>query len=220
MEHEFWHGCWGSNKIAFHKSAAHKLLVEYYTEVCSVANPRVLVPLCGKSLDMLWLMNQGAFVVGAELSEIAVQQFFSDNQLSHRTEQIGELTAYIGEQCVIYCGDFFALNQTLVGKIDLVYDRAALIALPASMREQYVAKVGELSNLATQKLLIVIDYLATEYTKPPFAINDEMVAKLYEQNYTLRKLKTIIDPTEVGSRLNNEGIKDVHESVFLLNKIA
>lgn len=220
MEHEFWHGCWGSNKIAFHKSAAHKLLVEYYATATTVNNPRVLVPLCGKSLDMLWLMNQGAFVVGAELSEIAVQQFFSDNQLNYHTEQIGELTAYIGERCVIYCGDFFALTAKMIGKIDLVYDRAALVALPASMREQYVSKVSELSNPTTRVLLIVIDYPATEYTKPPFAINEDMVNSLYQTNYTITKLKTILDPTEIGSRLNNEGISAVDETVFVLNKIA
>lgn len=220
MEHNFWHGCWENNKIAFHQLIEHKLLVKYFSNAELAADSTVFVPLCGKSLDMLWLMNQGMFVIGCELSEIAVKQFFEENSLEYEVEITPDFIMYKNKRCIIYCGDFFKLNHDMIGDIDLIYDRAALIALPTDMRRQYSSKIIALSSATTQMLLITIEYLANEYIRPPFSIPESVVQDLYSKSYAIDKLCTQLETTEIGSRLNSEGIASIHESAYLLRKLA
>ena len=49
-----------------------------------------LLPLCGKSLDLVYLYEQGYQVIGCECSELACEQFFSENKIPFVKTQVNE----------------------------------------------------------------------------------------------------------------------------------
>lgn len=220
MEHSFWHGCWENNKIAFHQLKPHKLLLQYFSANKLINGTRVFVPLCGKSLDMLWFMGNGAYVIGCELSEIAVKQFFIENKLSYQTKNLDDFVIYYNELCEIYCGDIFKLSKNIVGLVDLVYDRGALIALPPTMRKEYVSQITSLLRNKAIILLIAINYsVINDFNGPPFSIDDTMVAELYSSKYNIVKQIESNESSEENSRMYVAGIDNFVESLYQITLI-
>ena len=82
MKAEFWLQRWQNSEIGFHRDEVNPNLLEYIDALGLKTGDSVLVPLCGKSKDMVWLAQRGVNVVGVELSEIAIAAFFEENQLS------------------------------------------------------------------------------------------------------------------------------------------
>lgn len=178
MQADFWHSRWNSNQIGFHQSQVNAYLQQYWPALAVAAGERVLVPLCGKSLDMLWLAGQGLQVVGVELSEKAVEDFFSEHQLQPQVTQEGAFKVFRCKDIEIYCGDFFALSAQEVSGCSALYDRAALIALPADMRRRYVAHLQAILPASVKGLLITLDYDQSQIDGPPFAVTDAEVQTL------------------------------------------
>ncbi len=56
MKHDFWHEKWRSGKLGFHQEKVNSRLVRYWQLLDLNDGDPVFVPLCGKSLDMLWLV--------------------------------------------------------------------------------------------------------------------------------------------------------------------
>src|SRR5690606_25326849 len=137
----FWLERWAEGRTNFHQDRITPLLQKYWSSLQVPVGARVLVPLCGKSLDMLWLANQGYDVLGIELSPLAIEQFLSENSLSgqRHTSALGEHT--VTGNIELICGDVFNLDADTLASCTAVYDRAALIALPPPMRERYVEHV-------------------------------------------------------------------------------
>ncbi len=178
---EFWKSKWEKLDIAFHKTSAHPYLIEHFSKIKSkAANTTVLVPLCGKSLDMVWLAKQGSKVVGVELSALACQSFFKENDLDYSTQVLGKITKYSSEQIDIYCGDLFELTKSMVPPISAVYDRAALIALPAELRTKYVSHLLTLTKRPLDYLLVTMDYPQEKADGPPFSVPPSEVRELYK----------------------------------------
>jgi thiopurine S-methyltransferase len=152
-----WRDCWRDRRTDFHQTAVNPLLVRCWPMLGLAAGSRVLVPLCGKSLDMLWLAAQGHAVVGVELSPIAVGAFFRENGLKPRRRQAGAFTLWEHGRLAIFCGDYFALQPKDLGRIDAVYDRAALTALAEDIRVPYVARLRELVPADCELLLLTTE---------------------------------------------------------------
>jgi thiopurine S-methyltransferase len=150
---------------------------------------RVFVPLCGKSLDLGWFLSQGDAVAGAELSELAVTQLFAELGVEPRISPIGRLKHYSGTQIDIFVGDIFDLTRELLGRIDAVYDRAALVALPESMRRRYTAHLTAITAIAPQ-LLICYEYDQAVMDGPPFSVKSEEVHRHYGASYRLKVLES------------------------------
>jgi thiopurine S-methyltransferase len=139
MHTDFWHERWSTNQIAFHESEANPLLVAHFAALGLAKGARVFVPLCGKTLDIDWLLAQGYHVVGAELSPLAVTQLFERLGVTPQLTRVGKLERWSVPHLDLFVGDFFALTPDLLGTVDAVYDRAALIALPSDLRGRYAA---------------------------------------------------------------------------------
>jgi len=184
MDHEFWHSRWNKNEIGFHQSDIHPMLVKHWSALTQPRN-HVLVPLCGKSRDMHWLQHQGLEVVGSELSEIAMQDFIEDCEVSFTSRTVASFTSHKAVGYHLIVGDFFALNKNQIGSIDCVYDRAALVALPQDMRDQYVEKLKDLLAPNTEILLITFSYDQSKREGPPFSIDAAEVERLYSSCYRL-----------------------------------
>ena len=84
MQPEFWHDRWQRNQIGFHQEQVNPCLERLWPQLELPRGARVLVPLCGKSLDLSWLAASGFEVLGVELSQTAVEQFFSEQRVSRR----------------------------------------------------------------------------------------------------------------------------------------
>ncbi len=188
MEADFWHDKWASNQIGFHEPEPHPMLVQWWPQLGLAADCRVFVPLCGKSNDLAWLRARGCDVVGVEISEIAVAAFFAEQGLEPARREQGALDVYHAHGYTLYCGDFFALDRGLLGDIDAVYDRAALIALPQAMRAAYAEHLCALAPAGTGMLLVTVGYDEDVVRPPPFVVTDDEVAALYAGDWRVTRL--------------------------------
>lgn len=215
MDANFWHQRWQDNQIGFHQSEANPLLVSYFDKLSLGQGSRVFVPLCGKTLDIGWLLSNGYRVAGAELSELAIRQLFEELGVAPEIEIMegGNVKHYRAPDLDIFVGDIFDVTRQLLGPIDAIYDRAALIALPEDMRIRYAQHLIEITDNAPQ-LLITLEYDQNLRDGPPFSIGDEAVRQYYKDCYDLSPL-TRVDAVE-GLR----GVEAVQENVWLLKPLT
>jgi thiopurine S-methyltransferase len=220
MNPEFWHKRWQEKRIGFNQSAVNPLLTEYIDHLDLAVGSRIFVPLCGKSIDMVWLAAQGYEVVGVELVETAVQEFFAEQNIQPIVSQHVEnpdIKCYQGQlvdddeqrTITLWAADIFALTSTDLGTIDAIYDKAALIALPADMRPDYSEQIRKVSDNAPQ-LLITLNYDQSKKDGPPFSINHEQVQQYYGSHYQICELAS--EPSSIGSMPNLK----VTEYIWLL----
>lgn len=168
----------------FHQIAVNPLLTRYWHSQKLARGSRVLVPLCGKSLDMLWLAQQGHQVVGVELSPIAVKAFFAENDLKATKRRNGHFTCWRSGAISIWCGDFFSLKKGRLGRIDSVFDRAALTALPEKLRRRYVTQLRALIEKKAGLFLLSVEDVAKASGQPPIRIDHE-IAALYAEHFEI-----------------------------------
>ncbi|MHA6161279.1 thiopurine S-methyltransferase [Pseudomonas sichuanensis] len=171
MEPAFWHKRWADNQIGFHQPQVNPYLQAHWPALGLAAGAQVLVPLCGKSLDLLWLAAQGYRVLGVELSRRAVEDFFVEHGLVAEVAQRGAFEVWRCGEIELWCGDIFALNAEDVAGCTGLYDRAALIALPPKMRERYMALLDDVLPIG-KGLLVTLDYDQSLIDGPPFAVGD------------------------------------------------
>ncbi|MEH6822509.1 MAG: thiopurine S-methyltransferase [Motiliproteus sp.] len=247
MDANFWQQRWQQQQIGFHQQLVNPLLSGYWSELGLRPEARVLVPLCGKSRDMLWLLDQGHSVVGVELSEVAAQAFFTENKLQSSACQQAGLQGWQVDALTLLCGDFFALTlspealdpenlalETLgletqgsekstegavAGKaeemFDAIYDRAALIALPPSMRTAYVDKLLSVLRPGGQLLLITLEYPPEMHQGPPFSIAEEEVCARFGDRFSVEKL-TSETLTREHEDFSRRGLLGSQETVYRL----
>jgi len=209
MERDFWLTRWQDNQIGFHEGESNSLLVAHFAALGVPAGGRIFVPLCGKSHDMRWLCGQGYRVVGAELSRLAVEQFFAEMGVTPVVSLAGRLERFEAGCVTLFVGDIFDLDQETLGLVDAVYDRAALVALPTPLRERYAAHLVALSGTAPQ-LLLTFEYDQTCQSGPPFSVVEAEVREHYSAAYRLDRVET----RDVPGGL--KGICPAQESVWLL----
>ncbi|GAA0425201.1 thiopurine S-methyltransferase [Cocleimonas flava] len=194
MEADFWHERWSKNEIGFHENEVNPLLVKHIKDLNLPEGSRIFLPLCGKTRDIAWLHSKGYKVVGIELSEHAVKQLFTellgDEKLQPEVTQIDQHTLYTFENIEVYVGDFFKLSKQQLGKIDAVYDRASLVALPDTMRTQYAQHLLEITQGVPQ-LLITLEYDQSVIKGPPFSISDAMIKNYYQNDFNITELERI-----------------------------
>ena len=178
----YWQQKWETNNIAFHESQANPALVNNIAQLSLAPGARVFVPLCGKTLDIHWLLAQGFRVAGAELVELAVQQLFQELGVEPQVETVGPLKRYSAENIDIFVGDIFQLSAEVLGPVDAVYDRAALVALPREVRDRYAAHLVQLTHTA-RLLVVVFEYDQRQMSGPPFSISAEEMHQHYGQSY-------------------------------------
>lgn len=187
MNPDYWHQRWINKKTGFDQTHPNTLLTKHWKELALPKDTHIFVPLCGKTIDVAWLLEQGHAVTGAELHTKAVKQLFDLLDLKPQTQTIGELTLFQTEQLRVWAGDVFNLKADQLGQVGGIYDRAALVALPKSMRAQYTKHLMHLTNTAPQ-LVISFDYDQSQMDGPPFVVNDEEMSKHYADFYTINKV--------------------------------
>ena len=193
MDAAFWHAKWEKSEIGFHLDQVNPLLVEHFDQLALTPGSRILLPLCGKTRDIAWLLSAGYRVVGAELSRLAVDQLFAELGVTPRETKTGSLTRLAADELEVFVGDFFDLSVQMLGSVDALYDRAALVALPETLRQRYAAHGVRLTGGAPQ-LLISYAYDQRLQPGPPFAISTAEIHALYGSHYTVRHLAEVEVP--------------------------
>ncbi|WP_428036276.1 thiopurine S-methyltransferase [Amphritea sp.] len=186
MHSEFWHERWRSGRIGFHQSQVNPLLQRHWSQLRGLGEGRVLVPLCGKTLDMLWLREQGHEVTGVELNPLACQAFWTEQSIAVEVQHQGDFAVRHKDGLRLLCGDFFALPAEEFESIAWVYDRAALIAFPEPMRKRYARTLIEKLPAGVGMLLITLEFDAVE--GPPFSVTEDEVRSLYSERFEIEEL--------------------------------
>ena len=174
MESDYWHQRWKKKEI-------DPYLMAHWTDLNVPKDGVVFVPLCGKSLDMLWLAERGYSVLGVELSEIAVREFYKEADISPNITKQGDFIYFESPKISIYCGDFYALQSSHLSRVRAVFDRAALVALPENMQLSYITHLRSHLPDSVSGLLVTMEYDQTTMQGPPFAVVATEVRKLFEE---------------------------------------
>lgn len=218
MTPDFWTERWKKNEIGFHQKSVHELLERYWPEVDAKPGSSVLIPLAGKSLDMVWLAENGYEVFGIELSELAVSDFFKERGLKPDAVSQDSGTLNFGGPYTLWCGDFFAVPASATAHIGAVYDRASLVALPPSMRAVYAKHLMTLTPKSTKMLLISLDYNADQMNGPPFPVPPTEVIQLFQPYASVR----LLEEREVISthpQFKSKGVSSLRESAYVLERL-
>jgi len=217
MDSDFWHTRWQTNQIGFHQNEINPYLVRYWPSLQLERQSRVFVPLCGKTLDMIWLLDQGHTIVGNEISRLAVAAFFTENRLTPEIRQETGFTRWSCDRIEVLCGDFFGLTAADIGRIDALYDRAALIALTPAQRTRYAARITEMLEPQTPGLLVTLDYEQQTMQGPPFAVSAEEVSNLYQDAFSVEQL-VHTEIIESQPQFREKGLNTLYESVYRLQR--
>jgi len=215
MDESFWQQRWQENKIGFHLDEVNPLLIQYVNKLQLAPGQQVFVPLCGKSNDLIWLAEQGYRVLANELSAVAVETFFEENNLQPSQIQKGNLSFYQAGLITFVCGDFFKLSAVQMVNVAAVYDRAAFVALPESMRVDYNQHLDLLCP-DQPRLLVSLEYDQSEMPGPPFAILEDEIKTDYANGFKLDCLQRN-DVLAEHAHFAAKGLTALHESVYILH---
>jgi thiopurine S-methyltransferase len=216
MDAQFWHERWQKQEIGFHRTQVHPQLTAHFDSLSEAARQHMFVPLCGKSVDMLWLCQHGAEVVGCELSPMAITAFAQEQALTLAQTEHGEHTLHTQSGLSIWQGDYFTLAP---GQINCsgFYDRAALVALPPAMRKTYVEQLERLLTADACGLLITFAYDTEYMSGPPFALTHDEVRLLFQAHWQV-DLLSCEDVISSHAGLQARGLNTLKESVWRLTR--
>ncbi|VAW91407.1 Thiopurine S-methyltransferase [hydrothermal vent metagenome] len=215
---EFWQQRWLDNQTGFHEGKVNAYLKKNIDYLSLAKNDTVFLPLCGKSYDILWLAGRGYNVIGVECSELAVKAFFSENNLQATTSDFlsehGQFKVWQSGNITIYCGDFFALESSILTAVTAIFDRAALVALEQGMRQKYIQKLIQLCPTA-KIVLVSLEYPQAEMGGPPFAVTEQEIQQLLKPHYAITRIENNDILTD-NDKFKARGLTQLIEKVFTI----
>lgn len=217
MDRDFWLERWQQGETAFHQTDFNPHLLEYWPRLDVPTEAAVFVPLCGKSRDMLWLASRGHRVIGVEISQLAVAQFFSEQALQVQRSQFGRFERWEADEITILAGDYFDLRAEHLAECAGVFDRASLIALPPDMRQRYARHLVEVVPDAAVTLLVTMEYPQQEMKGPPFSVSESEVHDLYDAYYNVRRIASQ-DIWAQTPRFQEKGLTALRENIYRMSR--
>lgn len=198
MNYDFWSRRWSRNETGWHQQEVHPKLKQYWPELGLERNATILVPFCGKSLDLKWLAKRHQKVIGIELVTKPVEEFMQEHYEDYQLQEENSFHIYKAQNLEIWQGDFFEFGDGGFSSIDGIYDRGSLVSLPPDMRKKYGRHICRLSNAQTQILLIVYDYNQDEMNGPPFSVPRDEVEQHFRDDFQIKQLlnKSILEEVD------------------------
>jgi thiopurine S-methyltransferase len=218
VQPDFWLDRWRTAQIGFHQAAVDRHLKAYWPLLGLPSNSRVFVPLCGKSLDLMWLRDQGHSVIGVELSPLALESFLMEHAIPAKRHVLSCFDVYEADGFTLFCGDYFKLTPALLGGVSGVYDRAALISWTPAARESYAEHLTSLTSPGTQTLLIAVEYPPEQMKGPPFPLTREIIESLYAGHYSIEELGSH-EILELEPRLKARGLTELREVCYRMTRL-
>ena len=217
VDNQHWLDRWQENRIGFHEATANHYLVTHLSQFNLPASACLFLPLCGKAQDIVWLAQQGYQVTGIELSPIAITAFFAENSIEFERFDTDRFTVYRSANISLLQGDFFDLRSEDLADCDLVYDRAALIAMESPDRPRYTEHMLSIIPALSKMLLITLEYDQAEMRGPPFAVPTDEVYQRYGEAFSIQLLECN-DVIDERPRWRKAGLTALNESVFRLDR--
>lgn len=188
-----WNERWTQGGTGWHLGDINFALENHSSKLLPKPERRILVPLCGKSVDLAWLYKEGHTVVGIEGVEKGILEFFSEHKLPYVTEQMSWAKLFKTEdnRLKLYCCDLFKMDIESLGKFDAVWDRGSLVAIYEEDRERYSEIIKALLVPDFRYLINITQYTPNEkFSGPPRNIPTELVEKLFGDVCELQVLET------------------------------
>ena len=217
MRHDFWHERWQTGQTGFHQSAEHPFLARWWPRLDVPQDARVYVPLCGKSLDMVWLAERGHRIAGSELSPIAIRDFFAARGVEPAVTEEHGFRRHAGGPFEIIEGDALGLTPELLGPIGAAYDRAALVALPPDLRRRYADSLTRLLPSGAKILLIAFEYPQEMKGGPPFSVEAAEIRELFEPSFKVEEIERL-DVLAASPKFAEVGIPALFETAFIMER--
>jgi thiopurine S-methyltransferase len=218
MQPDFWHDRWRTAQTGFHRSSIDDNLIRHWPDLSLPKSARILVPLCGKSLDLLWLRDQGHAVIGIELSDIALQSLFMENGVAARRRTLPHFDLYEAENLQCLRGDLFDLTPERLGQVEAVYDRASLVSWAPEQRARYIEHLTAVTGTGTQTLLVTLEYPQAEMKGPPFSVDSADVHRLYSRHHSIQELaRRDVLPNE--PRMRARGLSSLAEVCYRIERL-
>jgi thiopurine S-methyltransferase len=217
VDNQHWLDRWEENRIGFHETAVNQHLTTYISQFDLPAAASVFLPLCGKTQDIVWLAQQGYEVTGIELSQIAIEAFFAENSLEFERIDTDRFSIYKSANISLLQGDFFDLKSQDLTACQLVYDRAALIAMELPDRPRYFEHMLSIIPALSNMLLVTLEYDQTEMLGPPFSVPTDEVYQYYADAFSINLLARN-DVIDARPRWRKVGLTALSESVFRLDR--
>jgi thiopurine S-methyltransferase len=217
VDHQHWLDRWKEDRIGFHEAQINRHLQTWFPKMAPAAGSGVFLPLCGKALDIQWCAQQGYEVLGIELSQIAIEAFFTENAIAFERSESECFVHYRAPNITLLQGDFFDLSIADLQHCQLVYDRAALIAMEGDNRLRYYDHMQSIVPERCDMLLISLEYDQAEMQGPPFSVPTDEIMNHYQKTFSIEQLESssIIDERP---RWRNVGLTALQESVFSLTR--
>jgi thiopurine S-methyltransferase len=219
MDKAFWKERWQRREIGFHQPHVHEQLKRYWPSLNLPRGSTVFVPMAGKSRDMTWLATQGHRILGVELSDIAVREFFAEGGQPPERRSIDSFEISSAGPFSLYCGDFFDLSADALHDVAAVYDRAALVALPAALRDRYAEKLVQMLPRTAPIFLIALDYPENEISGPPFTVPRGEVERIFGDAFDITVLEAR-DGLADSPNLRKRGVTRLGETTYVLRRRA
>jgi thiopurine S-methyltransferase len=202
-----WLERWANGRTGWHQAEGNAGLRKHWPETSG----RVLVPLCGKSPDMLWLAARGHDVVGVELAEAAIREFFAEQTLDFNFDDTGPMHCYsaVDLPITLYCGDYFSFAGD---RFDGLYDRGALVAINPSLREKYIRVTRNLLNPDARRLIVTLEYEQDVVQGPPFAVTANEMTRYWPD---LERVSAQEDIENCPPKFREGGLTTIKEVVWL-----
>jgi thiopurine S-methyltransferase len=217
MQPDYWIKRWREGRTGWHHDSVMPLLTEHWPALDVQSGSRVLVPFCGKSLDMCWLAEQGLEVLGVEVSPLAVEQFFAENGMSAEKSEAADGVHYFAKNIEIIQGDLFKIDSATLAACNAVYDRAAVIAQPPEQRKRYAQEVYANLPPGCRGLMVTLDYPQAEMDGPPFSVDEPEVNRLLGADWSI----TIADRRDILADqpgFREAGLTALHAAVYRLHR--
>jgi len=211
-----WLDRWKKGTTGWHRSDINPQLIENINQLAKTRPQKIFVPLCGASLDMKYLIDQGFHVVGVELSSIAIDRFFNENKIEHKVSKVEDFVLYQGKNIEIYCGDFFRLKKNYLYDVSCIYDRAALIALNPDLQKKYVRHLKDILPNSSKILLLTMFYPQNEMEGPPFSVGDDNVEDLFSGSKEIKKISSL-NEKESSLKPDDLNLKYLFKNVYLID---
>jgi len=211
-----WLDRWKKGTTGWHRSDINPQLIKHINQFVETRPQKIFVPLCGASLDMKYLIDQGFHVVGVELSPLAINRFFNENKIACKVSKVEDFDFYQGKNIDIYCGDFFKLKKDYFYDVSCVYDRAALIALNPDLQKKYARHLKEILPNSTKILLLTMFYPQNEMEGPPYSVGDDKVEVLFSEFKEIKKISSV-NEKESSLKPDDLNLTYLFKNVYLLN---
>jgi len=211
-----WLDRWKKGTTGWHRSDINPQLIKHINQFVETRPQKIFVPLCGASLDMKYLIDQGFHVVGVELSPLAINRFFNENKIACKVSKVEDFDFYQGKNIDIYCGDFFKLKKDYFYDVSCVYDRAALIALNPDLQKKYARHLKEILANSSKILLLTMFYPQNEMEGPPFSVGDDNVEELFSEFKEIKKISSV-NEKESSLKPNDLNLTYLFKNVYLID---